>query len=167
MVPLELSEGTSTSSLVLLISGSFPLWEDLFDKGSEHDKTKVLPFLSCLWAVHWSPLPCWMANDTKDVGSIPGSRRSPGVGNGNPLLYSCLENSMDRGAWQTIDPKVTKSQTKLSTHTQKKTLRHEKIPNMRNEISRSIVQSKTVYILCPGSKVCLSLTLSHYPCVPR
>ena len=105
--------------------------------------------------------------DTKDVGSIPGSRRSPGVGNGNPLLYSCLENSMDRGAWQTIDHKVTKSQTKLSTHTQKKTLRHEKIPNMINEISQSIVQSKTVYILCPGSKVCLSLTLSHYPCVPR
>ena len=34
-----------------------------------------------------------------DPGSIPGSGRSPGVGNGNPLQYSCLENSMDRGAW--------------------------------------------------------------------
>ena len=33
------------------------------------------------------------------VGSIPGSRRSPGKGNGNPLQYSCLEHSMDRGAW--------------------------------------------------------------------
>lgn len=55
-----LSEGTS--SLVLLISGSFFVWEDLFDKGSEHGKTKVLPFLSCLWAVHWSPVPCWMGN---------------------------------------------------------------------------------------------------------
>ena len=35
-----------------------------------------------------------------DIGSIPGSRRSPGEGNGNPLHYSCLENFMDRGAWQ-------------------------------------------------------------------
>ena len=34
-----------------------------------------------------------------DVGSIPGSGRSPGEGNGNPLLYSCLENPMDREAW--------------------------------------------------------------------
>jgi len=35
-----------------------------------------------------------------DAGSIPGSERSPGAGNGNPLQYSCLENLMDRGAWQ-------------------------------------------------------------------
>ena len=34
-----------------------------------------------------------------DPGSIPGSGRSPGEGNGNPLQYSCLENPMDRGAW--------------------------------------------------------------------
>ena len=34
-----------------------------------------------------------------DPGSITGSRRSPGEGNGNPLQYTCLENSMDRGAW--------------------------------------------------------------------
>ena len=37
--------------------------------------------------------------DTGDTSSIPGSRRSPGVGNGNPLQCSCLENSMDRKAW--------------------------------------------------------------------
>ena len=35
------------------------------------------------------------AGDTRDMGSIPGSRRSPGVGNGNPLQYSCLEDSMN------------------------------------------------------------------------
>ena len=35
-----------------------------------------------------------------DLGSIPGSGRSPGEGNGNPLQYSCLENPMDRGAWR-------------------------------------------------------------------
>ena len=40
------------------------------------------------------------AGDTGDTGSIPGSRRSPGGGNGNPLQYSCLENPMDRGAWR-------------------------------------------------------------------
>ena len=37
--------------------------------------------------------------DGKDLGLIPGSGRSPGEGNGNPLQYSCLENPMDRGAW--------------------------------------------------------------------
>ena len=46
-----------------------------------------------------------------DVGSIPGSGRSPGEGNGNPFQYSCLENSMDRGALQAIVHRVTKSQT--------------------------------------------------------
>ena len=40
--------------------------------------------------------------DTRDAGSIPGSRRSPGTGNGNPLQYSCLENAMNRGAWWAI-----------------------------------------------------------------
>ena len=39
------------------------------------------------------------AGDAGDVGSIPGSGRSPGGGNGNPLQYSCLENPTDRGAW--------------------------------------------------------------------
>ena len=38
--------------------------------------------------------------DTGDMGLIPGSGRSPGGGNGNPLQYSCLENPMDRGTWQ-------------------------------------------------------------------
>ena len=40
------------------------------------------------------------AGDARDTGSIPGSGRSPGGGHGNPLQYSCLENPMDRGAWQ-------------------------------------------------------------------
>ena len=39
------------------------------------------------------------AGDARDMGSIPGSARSPGVGNGKPLQYSCLENSLGRGAW--------------------------------------------------------------------
>ena len=49
-----------------------------------------------------------------DTGLIPGSGRYPGGGNGNPLQYSCLENSMDRGAWQAIVHGVTKSLTQLS-----------------------------------------------------
>ena len=40
------------------------------------------------------------AGDIRDVGSIPGSGRSPGGGHCNPLQYSCLENLMDRGAWR-------------------------------------------------------------------
>ena len=51
-----------------------------------------------------------------DVGLIPGLGRSPGEGNGNPLQYSCLENSTDRGAWQAEVHGVTKSQTQMSKH---------------------------------------------------
>ena len=47
----------------------------------------------------------------RDVGSIPGSGRSPGEKNDNPLKYSCLENPVDRGAWQTTVPVASKSQT--------------------------------------------------------
>ena len=42
------------------------------------------------------------AGDVRDPGLIPGWGKSPGEGKGNPLQYSCLENSMDRGAWQSI-----------------------------------------------------------------
>ena len=51
------------------------------------------------------------AGDVRYTGSIPGSERSPGEGNGNPLQYSCLENPMDRGAWQAMVHGVTKSWT--------------------------------------------------------
>ena len=48
-----------------------------------------------------------------DLGLIPGSGRSPGEGNGNPLQYSCLEDSMDRGAWGAAVHGVAKSRTRL------------------------------------------------------
>ena len=51
------------------------------------------------------------AGDAEDSGLILGSRRSPGGGTGYPLQYSCLENPMDKRAWQTAVPGVTKSQT--------------------------------------------------------
>ena len=51
------------------------------------------------------------ACNAREQGSVPGSGRSPGEGNGNPLQYSYLENLMDRGAWQATVHEVTKSQT--------------------------------------------------------
>ena len=51
------------------------------------------------------------AGDVRDTGSIPGSGRCSGEGNDNPLQYSCLENPMDRGAWQPTVHGVIKSQT--------------------------------------------------------
>ena len=49
-----------------------------------------------------------------DLGLIPGSGRSPGEGNDNPFQYFCLENSMDRGAWQAPVHGITKSRTQLN-----------------------------------------------------
>ena len=59
------------------------------------------------------------AGDIRDTGSVPVSRRSPGRGNSNPLQYSCLENPMDRGAWQAIvhGHKESDMNEQLSTHT--------------------------------------------------
>ena len=54
------------------------------------------------------------AYNVGDLGSIPGLGRSTGEGNGNQLQYSCLENPMDRRAWQATVHRVTKSQTRLS-----------------------------------------------------
>jgi len=51
------------------------------------------------------------AGDPGDVGSVPGSGRSPGGGNGNPFTYSCLGNPMDRGAWWATIHGVKKSWT--------------------------------------------------------
>ena len=54
------------------------------------------------------------SGDVRDVGLIPGSGRSPGGGHGNPHQYSCLENPMDREAWQATVYGVSKSWTRLS-----------------------------------------------------
>ena len=53
-----------------------------------------------------------IAGEVRDAGSIPGSGRSPGEGNGNPCQYSCLENSMDRGTWQATVHGLAKSWTR-------------------------------------------------------
>ena len=57
------------------------------------------------------------ASNVGDSGSIPGSGRSPGEVNGNPLQYSCLENPLDRGAWQATVHGVAKSRTRPSDFT--------------------------------------------------
>ena len=70
-----------------------------------------IPIVSWIW------LPMWLSGkesaastgDTRDSGSIPGSRRSPGGGNDHPLQYSCLENSMDGEAWWAIVHGIARS----------------------------------------------------------
>ena len=57
------------------------------------------------------------AGDIRGADLIPGSERSPGVGNCNPIQYSCLENSMDRGTWGATVHEIAKSRTQLSMHT--------------------------------------------------
>ena len=57
------------------------------------------------------------AGDLRDAGSIPGSERFPGEGNGNPLQYSCLEKSIDRGAWQATVHAVAQLDMTEHTHT--------------------------------------------------
>ena len=67
-----------------------------------------------MYHVYWASqgalvvkIPPANAGDIRDVGSIPGSGRSPGGGHGSPLQYSCLENPMDRGAWRATVHGVT------------------------------------------------------------
>ena len=57
------------------------------------------------------------ASNAGELGSIPGSGRSPEEGNGNPLQYSCLENPMDGGAWYATVHGAAKSRTRLSDFT--------------------------------------------------
>ena len=83
---------------------------------TRHPLLKMSPNFLLLSKYH-NGLPWWLRWQKESVcnvgdwGLIPGLGRSPGKGNGNPLQYSWLENSMDRRAWWTIVHRVTKSQT--------------------------------------------------------
>ena len=89
-------------------------------------ETKLNENLQCIENIHMNGFKILLlgfpgGSDSKesacnvgDLGLIPGSGRFPGEGNDNPLQYSCLENSMDRGAWGATVHGVTKSQTQLS-----------------------------------------------------
>ena len=86
------------------------VWQDLTTKQSSINK-------QCPDSFSWTATA--KAGDMMDVGSIPGSGRYPGEGHGNPLQHSCLENPMDRGAWQAIVHSVIQNRTwlkRLSTH---------------------------------------------------
>ena len=81
-----------------------------------------MDFLFCWKTFQLTPVvknPPPSAGDTRDAGLIPELRKAPGGGNGNPLHYSCLENSMGTGGWWATIHRVAKSQTWLSTHMQK------------------------------------------------
>ena len=83
-------------------------WEDPLEKGPA-THSRILA-----WRIPWTvtqTLSKVSAYNVGDLGSIPGSVRSPGEGNGNPLQYSCLENSMDGGAWQATVRGVAESET--------------------------------------------------------
>ena len=89
----------------------------MIDVGKDTEKRKLLHSVSqnVSWHSHYKKY--HGGSDGKaytynagDLGSIPGSGRSPGEGNGNPLQYCCLENPMDRGIWRATVHRVAKSQ---------------------------------------------------------
>ena len=86
------------------------------------EKRKIPVSLSCHLINKWHSGSEVKASACKagDLGSVPGSGRSPGEGNSNPLQYSCLKNPMDGGAWWATVHGVAKSWTRLSdfTHSQ-------------------------------------------------
>ena len=75
---------------------------------------------------------------------IPGSGRSPGEGNGNPLQYSCLENPMDGGAWWATVHGVTKIWTRLSEQLNLTTLMAESTENLKSLWMKVKEESKKV-----------------------
>ena len=77
--------------------------------------------------------------NARDEGSIPGLRRSPGVGNGNLLYYSCLWNLMDSGAWWATVHRFAKSQTKLSCWA-------------RESRERESYSSENLWVSCRGDR---------------
>ena len=113
-----------------------------------------------VWILVWVGLLRWLsseestcnAGETRDAGSVPGSGRSSGGGNGNPLQYSCLATPRDRGAWQATVHGVTKSWTRLSdthTHTHTHTL---------STVLSALLQQTIDYhgMQWPGNKAMLS-----------
>ena len=79
---------------------------------SRHDKCIINRAFLVVQLVKKPPAKQKTACSVGDLGLISGLRRSPEEGNGNPLQYSCLEKTMDRGAWQATAHGVTKSQTR-------------------------------------------------------
>ena len=111
---------------ILTVKLGFPQTSRTYVPFNQPSSLKRAPFLLFIQASHG--LPCRLSSKEStcnagaagDVGSIPGSERSPGGEYGHPVQYSSLENPMDRGAWRATVHRVAKSQTWLkwlSTHT--------------------------------------------------
>ena len=121
--------------------------------------TKFMKDVSCfgasLVAQRLKRLPVSACN-AGDLGSIPGSGRSPGEGNGNPLQYSCLENPVDGGAWWATVHGVTKSWTWLSNFTY----------GTLHLLSTYIItiSKQPFIILCPFTVNWSTETLTFWPC---
>ena len=109
------------------------------------------------------------AGDARCKGSIPVSGKSPGEGNGNPPQYSCLENPMDRGAWQATVHWVTKSQTWLSTRATPYTHKwqnHAYFPDVDTVSVVLIILHKVIYLRSWGTQIletCLPWTSLDIP----
>ena len=74
----------------------------------------------------------------RNASSIPGLARCPGVGNGKPLQYSCLENSTDRGVWQAAAHRVAKSQRQMDTHSHKRMFSHSLCTSERYKVPKTL-----------------------------
>ena len=107
--------------------------------------------------------------DTRDTGLIPGSGRSPSVGNGNPLQYFCLENSMDRGAWRATVHGVTKSQIQLRVWAHSTSSIYMNIPfSVSNFISKNFLLLLFFFFATLQSMWDLSSPArygTHFPCI--
>ena len=80
---------------------------------TEHAHTHTLTYDQAFQVALVVKNPPANAGDVRDMGSIPGLGISPGAGHGSPFQYSCLENPVDRGAWQATVHRVAKRQTRL------------------------------------------------------
>ena len=117
-VPLE--KGTATHSSILAweipqrsLAGYSPRGH------KESDTTERRSTEESIWASQMVLVlknPAANTGDTRDMGLIPGLERSPGGGKGNPFQCSCLENTVDRGAWQAAVHGVAKSQSWVTGH---------------------------------------------------
>ena len=84
------------------------------------------------------------ARDIRDNGSIPGLGRVPGGANGNPLPYSCLENSMDRGAWWATVHRVAKNGTQMKQLCTDDTRMH--VVEYRLNVAHTFVLGKHIFL---------------------